>query len=104
MVANVLHNTVRMGHHAAEAAPKSLNESLAILRLYRDNVSDLAYKKTEEQIRGGAIEDIFYDDFDIRMCLIVYANLLTDDEAALLVNNKVSQLIKTSNNGLSKVA
>ncbi|MCE7204781.1 MULTISPECIES: hypothetical protein [Campylobacter] len=58
----------------------SLEESLAILKKYKDDVSKKDYEEIKSTICGHAIEDIFANEEDIIMLVKMSAYNLSSDE------------------------
>jgi hypothetical protein len=78
----------------ANQEPKSLEESLAILKTYKNNIIEDIYQKTEKHIRDFAIESMFLDDFDIRIAISTFMGLLSKEELDLIVDRQVHKTIK----------
>lgn len=69
--------------------PKSLGESLAILREYQDELSQDKYASIESTIRGQAIEHLYCDRFDIELLIKQAKGEITYDEAKELVKKRI---------------
>ena len=69
--------------------PKSLNESLAILKEYKDTLSNDKYASIESTIRGQAIGHQYCDRFDIELMVKQAKGEITYDEAKELIKKRI---------------
>lgn len=69
--------------------PKSLDESLAILREYQGELSKDKYDSIESTIRGQAIEHLYCDRFDIELMVKHAKGKITHDEARELIKERI---------------
>lgn len=82
---------IMRGSYKMPYQPKSLDESLAILREYQGELSTDKYNSIESTVRGQAIEHQYCDRFDIEL-MVKHANgEVTYDEAKELIKERIQQ-------------
>lgn len=69
--------------------PQSLDESLAILREYQNELSKDKYDSIESTIRGQAIEHLYCDRFDIELMVKLAKGEITHSGAKELIKERV---------------
>ena len=69
--------------------PKSLNESLAILKEYKETLPKDKYASIESTIRGQAIGHQYCDRFDIELMVKQAKGEITYDEAKELIKKRI---------------
>lgn len=75
--------------------PKSLSESLAILREYKDTLPHDKYASIESTIRGQAIEHLYCDRFDIEMLVKLAKGEVTHEEGMKLIKERIKEDLKS---------
>lgn len=71
--------------------PQSLDESLAILREFQDQLPKEKYDTIESTVRGQAIEELYCDRFDIELMVREARGEISYDEAKKLAIAKINQ-------------
>lgn len=69
--------------------PKSLSESLAILREYKDTLPHDKYVSIESTVRGQAIEYQYCDRFDIELMVKLAKGEVTHEEGMKLIKERI---------------
>lgn len=69
--------------------PKSLSESLAILKEYKDTLPHDKYASIESTIQGQAIENLYCDRFDIEMLVKLAKGEVTYEEGMKLIKEQI---------------
>lgn len=75
--------------------PKSLSESLAILKEYKDTLSHDKYASIESTIRGQAIAHQYCDRFDIELMVKLAKGEVTHEEGMKLIKERIKQDLKS---------
>ena len=75
--------------------PKSLSESLAILKEYKDTLSQDKYASIESTIRGQAIAHNYCDRFDIEMLVKLAKGEVTYEEGMKLIKACIKEDLKS---------
>lgn len=74
--------------------PKSLDESLAILREYRATLTPEQYKSIESTVRGQAIEYQYCDRFDIEMLVKLAKGEVTYEEGKKEIRESIKKMLE----------
>ena len=75
--------------------PKSLSESLAILKEYKDTLSNDKYASFESTIRGQAIEHLYCDRFDIEMLVKLAKGEVTYEKGVKIMKERIKKDLKS---------
>ena len=75
--------------------PKSLSESLVILKEYKDTLSNDKYASIESTIRGEAIEHLYCDRIDIEMLVKLAKGEVTYEEGMKLIKARIKEDLKS---------
>lgn len=75
--------------------PKSLSESLAILKEYKETLPNDKYASIESSIRGQAIEHQYCDRFDIEMLVKLAKGEVTYEEGMKLIKARIKKDLKS---------
>lgn len=75
--------------------PKSLNESLAILKEYKDTLSKDKYASIESTIRGQAIAHQHCDRFDIELLVKQAKSEVTYEKGIKIVKERIKKDLKS---------
>ena len=75
--------------------PKSLSESLAILKEYKDTLSQDKYASIESTIRGQAIAHNYCDRFDIELMVKQAKGEVTYEEGIKIVKERIKKDLKS---------
>ncbi len=75
--------------------PKSLNESLAILKEYKDTLSNDKYASIESTIRGQSIGHQYCDRFDIELMVKQAKSEVTYEKGIKIVKERIKKDLKS---------
>lgn len=82
--------------------PKSLNESLEILKEYKDTLSNDKYASIESTIRGQAIEYQYCDRFDIELLVKQAKSEVTYEKGIKTIKERIKKDLKSLRNQQKK--
>lgn len=75
--------------YTAQYQPRSLDESLMILREYQSELSKDKYDSIESTVRGQAIEYQYCDRFDIELMIKKANGKITYEEGIALIKKRI---------------
>lgn len=75
--------------------PKSLNESLAILKEYKDTLPNDKYASIESTIRGQAIGHHYCDRFDIELLVKQAKSEVSYEKGIKIVKERIKKDLKS---------